>query len=209
MPFLPTWTDENIQLLTDLWLQGVPGGQIADRLGMTRNMVIGKANRMGLARKGETYKEMVREIHGENLLLPKRQAFNAKSKKKRPEPSKPEPVEKIVKPVIEPVVLAPPPKPAPVVPSKPVSNVIPLPIAYAPPTPPVPRTEGEVRIIDLGIHECRYPLGKLFDAPRFFCAEPSVPGKSYCDAHCKKVFRQGDYVPAKYSHKPTRRISSN
>ena len=45
------WTDESVKLLRDLWNAGVPARDIAIKFGnnVTRNAVIGKANRMGLS----------------------------------------------------------------------------------------------------------------------------------------------------------------
>ena len=44
-----SWTDERIDRLKALWLQGMTASQIADELGgVSRNAVIGKAHRLGL-----------------------------------------------------------------------------------------------------------------------------------------------------------------
>lgn len=44
------WTDERINLLKQLWGQGLTASQIAERLGgVSRNAVIGKAHRLGLS----------------------------------------------------------------------------------------------------------------------------------------------------------------
>jgi hypothetical protein len=47
------WTDEDNELVRSLWIAGVSAGKITARLtnGATRNAVIGKVNRAGLARK--------------------------------------------------------------------------------------------------------------------------------------------------------------
>lgn len=49
------WTDAKVAELTRLWTAGVPVGQIAKELGDTsRNAVIGKASRLGLAKTHQT-----------------------------------------------------------------------------------------------------------------------------------------------------------
>ena len=45
-----SWTDERIERLRTLWTEGNTASQIADDLGgVSRNAVIGKAHRLGLA----------------------------------------------------------------------------------------------------------------------------------------------------------------
>ncbi len=45
------WTEERVAELKELWAQGYSARQIAEKLGgITRNAVIGKANRMGLSK---------------------------------------------------------------------------------------------------------------------------------------------------------------
>ena len=49
-----TWTKERIELLTKLWTEGLSASQIAAELGgdVSRNSVLGKAHRLGLAQSG-------------------------------------------------------------------------------------------------------------------------------------------------------------
>jgi GcrA cell cycle regulator len=46
-----SWTDERVELLRKLWLEGLSASQIAGQLanGITRNAVIGKVHRLGLS----------------------------------------------------------------------------------------------------------------------------------------------------------------
>lgn len=47
------WTDERVATLKKLWLDGLSASQIAKQLGgTTRNAVIGKVHRLGLAERG-------------------------------------------------------------------------------------------------------------------------------------------------------------
>ena len=44
------WTDERVEVLKKLWLDGLSASQIAKQLGgVTRNAVIGKVHRLGLS----------------------------------------------------------------------------------------------------------------------------------------------------------------
>ena len=46
------WTKSKIDKLSTLWSRGIPAREIAEKLGnVSRNAVIGKANRLGLSKK--------------------------------------------------------------------------------------------------------------------------------------------------------------
>jgi GcrA cell cycle regulator len=50
-----SWTDERVDLLKKLWAEGLSASQIAGRIGgVTRNAVIGKVHRLGLAGRATT-----------------------------------------------------------------------------------------------------------------------------------------------------------
>ncbi|HTV32045.1 MAG TPA: GcrA family cell cycle regulator, partial [Methylocella sp.] len=51
-----SWTNERIDLLQKLWLEGCSASQIANELGagITRNAVIGKVYRLGLSGRSKT-----------------------------------------------------------------------------------------------------------------------------------------------------------
>jgi GcrA cell cycle regulator len=50
-----SWTQERVDLLRKLWLEGLSAAQVAAELGsgVTRNAVIGKIHRLGLAERGK------------------------------------------------------------------------------------------------------------------------------------------------------------
>ncbi len=50
-----SWTDDRVELLKKLWTEGLSASQIAGRLGgVSRNAVIGKVHRLGLAGRATT-----------------------------------------------------------------------------------------------------------------------------------------------------------
>jgi len=54
-----TWTDDRITTLNQLWSAGFSASQIAQRLGgVTRNAVIGKVHRLGLAGRATTSRHL-------------------------------------------------------------------------------------------------------------------------------------------------------
>ena len=54
----PGWTDTRVERLKAFWADGLSASEIADRLGeVTRNAVIGKVHRLGLAGRETTSRQ--------------------------------------------------------------------------------------------------------------------------------------------------------
>jgi GcrA cell cycle regulator len=89
-----SWTDERVETLKKLWLEGLSASQIAKQLGgVTRNAVIGKVHRLGLSGRATPSQ-------------PQRAAFRA------PRPPRPVPPPAIPRRVeAAPAAAAPPPVP--------------------------------------------------------------------------------------------------
>ena len=69
------WTEERVETLTNMWLGGSTARQIAESLGegVTRNAVIGKANRLGLSKpskSSETRRQRRTEVKKAVLEMP-------------------------------------------------------------------------------------------------------------------------------------------
>ena len=47
---------------------------------------------------------------------------------------------------------------------------------------------GIVRLIDLKINTCRWPIGDPKDDDFHFCGEQTVTGKPYCLEHCQEAY---------------------
>src|SRR5579884_2626635 len=77
MPALPpTWTEERIDLLKSCFDAGLSCREIADRIGVSRNAVIGKISRLNLKREkaaGPARKEAARGAPGRPALRFRRQ----------------------------------------------------------------------------------------------------------------------------------------
>lgn len=56
------WTKSKVEKLSKLWGQGISARDIAERLGeISRNAVIGKANRLGLSKKLITQEKVIKK----------------------------------------------------------------------------------------------------------------------------------------------------
>ncbi len=65
------WTKGKVDRLTKLWEKGVSARKISETLGnISRNAVIGKANRLGLSKKNEETKKIQHKSIDLSLLVP-------------------------------------------------------------------------------------------------------------------------------------------
>ena len=65
------WTKAKVNKLTKLWEKGVSAREISEKLGnISRNAVIGKANRLGLSKKNEEEKKAKQQSFDLSILVP-------------------------------------------------------------------------------------------------------------------------------------------
>lgn len=66
------WTDERVEALTKWWLDGLSAGQIAKKMGVTRNVVIGKTHRLKLqGRERPSHPSRIKALPGKSVRKPK------------------------------------------------------------------------------------------------------------------------------------------
>lgn len=137
------WTSETINTLIAHRDAGLTSGEIARIMGITRNAVMGKLNRLGLVGTAPKY----------DASKPR--------KPRKPRPPKPKPEAVVV--VAEPEVILPPePVEIEAVEPEPVAAPIDMQVMNA-----HPRT-----ILSIRNGECKWPLGPTMSKPEFFCGEP-------------------------------------
>ena len=178
------WTDERIALLKQYWEEGRSASQIAEVLGegLSRNAVIGKAHRLGLASRPSPLKT------GE----PKAEA---KTVRAEPKPAAPRAAPRPT-PAPAPAAAAPTPQ----APATPVAQPAPAATPAAPPPVPAglqpaakaaaPRGKGgKVTLLDLNDRICKWPIGHPDEADFHFCGKPVNPGFPYCGEHCLVAYQ--------------------
>jgi len=157
------WTEDRIAVLTKMISQNYPARVIAERLGTSRNAVLGKSNRMGIS--------MVKPKSTPNVRKPK-------IKKASPLPRAPQ------QPRVYREVLR-------IVPAN-IHGGMRIVRAVEADQPALRCVEIEPRhlsLIDLEPGDCRYPYG---DGPMTFCGHPKHAESSYCFQHfhlCREELR--------------------
>jgi len=175
------WTDERIAQLKQHWDDGRSASQIAELLGegLSRNAVIGKAHRLGLASRPSPLKTA--EPKGADT----KPAARKTESRAAPKPA-----------VAKPAADAAPPKPAtgPVVATATVAKPAPAPEAQMPIVParvqqPVRAKGAKVTLLDLNDRICKWPIGHPDEAGFHFCGKPVNTGFPYCQEHCLVAYQ--------------------
>lgn len=183
-----SWTDERVELLSRLWLEGRSASQIATVLGggLTRNAVIGKVHRLGLAGRVkanaapapvETSEE---EAASASFELMAEAAAGGSRRAARPQAVS--------------AVSA----PASAVASARTVGATALALSEAPSEAIKPaRTPEEVvvplslkvTIVELRESMCKWPLGDPSSMEFRYCGSPSHSGTPYCQHHGKLAYQ--------------------
>ena len=160
-----SWTEQQIQMLKDMWGHGFSASEIATRLGtgLTRNAVIGKAHRLKLSSRPSPIK---REDEEEGRGVPTSVSLSAmKSSRKR-------------------VML----RPLPVMPVPPVSTVKTLTKDAFRPVEAIKRTEG-IAVTKAGDRHCRWPVGDPRSPDFRFCGCAVYESLPYCVDHARVAYQ--------------------
>jgi GcrA cell cycle regulator len=169
-----TWNDERVDALKKLWADGLSASQIAGRLGgVTRNAVIGKVHRLGLAGRATTsrMKSHPRRVRTAQAV-------------KRGGMLRTRPVGGIANSPLKSLYL---------------SDLEP----YVPPAEELVIPLNERRYIQTLTESCcRWPIGDPQLAEFHFCGKKKIPGLPYCEVHARRAFqppqarrRERDFMP--------------
>ena len=208
-----SWTDERIDRLKALWLQGMTASHIADELGgVSRNAVIGKAHRLGLQSRPSPVKPNEPEAPAPTPVKTKAAKAGAKAAAPAAQP-KPEPKTKAKakaepaqapEPQAEPAAAAaeaPAKVPQPQVrsigpggfvrqgPSDQQAPIPPAPPRRLVPAKPSPEIADKTGLLDLNEKICKWPVGHPGEPDFHFCGKQANPGFPYCVEHCGVAYQ--------------------
>lgn len=161
------WTEERVAKLKKLWTEGRNGTSIAMELGgVSRNAVIGKAHRLGLARHRDANRPTPRREKAKKQTQHFRtlkMAVNAPSVQKAMAVQRMTPEQWVAKRI----ELGP-------------KRQVPQPVPQTPAS-----VIGRKTFDDLEPGDCKFPVG---DRDFRFCALPRVEGQPYCQSCCQIAF---------------------
>ncbi len=158
------WTDDRVDALRKLWLDGLSASQIAKELGgVTRNAVIGKVHRLGLSGRASPSQPQRTAV---KPVRPARPAAVMPAAVRRP-------------PASPPADAAPAELPAAAA------------AAAGATTPAVYRCEepGSATVLTLGAHMCKWPIGDPGADGFSFCGRRTGAEGPYCGEHARQAYQ--------------------
>lgn len=173
------WTDERVELLKKLWMEGLSASQIAGELGdgVTRNAVIGKVHRLKLSARAKPTNTTPRARPAARPA-PRRVAspsasMSHVSAKSRPA-SMPRPQ------VVGATALA-------------MAPEMEADLYVAPATQELFIPEDKrLNLLQLNEHTCKWPIGDPLTKDFYFCGQHSLETGPYCEFHSRRAYHQVD-----------------
>lgn len=174
------WTDDRVELLKKLWMDGLSASQIAGELGegVTRNAVIGKVHRLKLSARAKPTNTTPRARPAARPA-PRRPASPSLSTSTVSAAAKPRP--SISRPqVMGATALA-------------VSPEIEAEAYIAPAAAEIFIPEDKrLSLLQLNEHTCKWPIGDPLTKDFYFCGQHSLESGPYCEFHSRRAYHQLD-----------------
>ena len=155
-----TWSSERIELLKRCFDAGLSCSQIAREMGVTRNAVIGKMNRLGLSRPKDLMVRQLEQRRDARLASPRVPRL--------PRPRRPRPSIFAQHAMLREVFSEPQPSAQDV---------------------PIHNGRG-CTLLELGQGKCRWPISTPGAADFWFCGNEPVEGLPYCPGHARIAYRR-------------------
>jgi GcrA cell cycle regulator len=172
------WDNATLKKLKSLTGKGLSTAEIGKRLGMSKNAIVGKLNRLGWNPKAAGAPAPKTAVKKTAKAPVKKVAAKPAPKAK---PTAKAPVKKeVAKPVAKPVAAKakPAPKAAPAPKSSPKNLAMHQRII-----------QHSLSMASLKPNQCRWPIGDPDSENFHFCGAPVFVGKPYCYEHCKQAYQ--------------------
>ena len=158
------WDDDNIKLLQKLWDKGLSTTEIAKKMNVSKNSIVGKVHRLCLkARPSPIKKKETETIETETTIN---------------------------KDIIEEITVTVEPKVAAFEATK-ISGDTCSTKEKNTPRPEHEKTNKKskyVKLVELDSHTCRWPIGDPRDEDFCFCGKKVHAGQTYCDEHSQIAY---------------------
>ena len=181
-----SWTDDRVEILKKLWIEGQSASQIAKELGgVTRNAVIGKVHRLGLSNRAtssSSSKSDTKSKTSVKSMSDTKRVSNKTSTSKVTSANSPSEPRSNVTSLRRQIIPAGQP-----LPPQPSANEI-SPEALAR-VSEIEKKAKRISLLELTERTCKWPVGDPATEEFWFCGLPSQAGKPYCEAHVGVAFQ--------------------
>lgn len=181
-----SWTDDRVEILKKLWIEGQSASQIAKELGgVTRNAVIGKVHRLGLSNRAtssSSSKSDTKSKTSVKSMSDTKRVSNKTSTSKVTSANSPSEPRSNVTSLRRQIIPAGQP-----LPPQPSANEI-SPEALAR-VSEIEKKAKKISLLELTERTCKWPVGDPATEEFWFCGLPSQAGKPYCEAHVGVAFQ--------------------
>ena len=182
-----SWTDDRVEILKKLWVEGQSASQIAKELGgVTRNAVIGKVHRLGLSNRATSSSSSSKsdtksKTSVKSMSDPKRVSNKTSTSKVNSANSPSEPRSNVtsLRRQIIPAGQPLPPQPS-------ANEISPEALARV---SEIEKKAKKISLLELTERTCKWPVGDPATEEFWFCGLPSQAGKPYCEAHVGVAFQ--------------------
>ncbi len=204
------WDNATLKKLKALTGKGLSTAEIGKRLGISKNAVVGKLNRLGWNPKAggvAAAPEPAPKAKATKAAAPKAAAKKTtaapakKTATKATAPKASAPAKKVT-PAAAKKAIAAPAKKAATAPKKPTTKVAEKPAAKVAPAPKTTKAvsnktlamhqriiQHSLEMANLKPNQCRWPIGDPDSENFHFCGETVFVGKPYCYEHCKQAYQ--------------------
>ncbi|MEO8883557.1 MAG: GcrA family cell cycle regulator [Devosia sp.] len=176
------WTDERVELLKKLWMEGFSASQIAAELGdgVTRNAVIGKVHRLKLSGRAKPASAAPRARTAPRSGAPRRTSSGTMGARSSLSASVMKHRSMGGAPMIGATALK-------------ISEDLEVEAYVAPQVQElfIP-VEQRLSLLQLSEQTCKWPIGDPLLPEFYFCGQHSEDGKPYCDFHSRRAYHQVD-----------------
>ena len=181
-----SWTDDRVEVLKKVWVEGQSASQIAKELGgVTRNAVIGKVHRLGLSNRAtssSSSKSDTKSKTSVKSMSDTKRVSNKTSTSKVTSANSPSEPRSNVTSLRRQIIPAGQP-----LPPQPSANEI-SPEALAR-VSEIEKKAKKISLLELTERTCKWPVGDPATEEFWFCGLPSQAGKPYCEAHVGVAFQ--------------------
>ncbi|MFV0627425.1 MAG: GcrA family cell cycle regulator [Alphaproteobacteria bacterium] len=176
------WTDEVVEELKRLWLSGLTTSEIAKKLGVSKNSIVGKVHRLGLSGRPSPIKKKEEVAKKETKVAT---PVATKAPTKENEKTTETVVEKTAEKPIEKTTAKEKIKENKTTAIEVEKEEFIAPIESS--THPKSK-DGLIRLVDLDSHTCRWPIGDPKDEKFHFCGKKVRIGQTYCEEHSETAY---------------------